>query len=190
MDHTWGGNGSLHPEVEAEENRRFSEKAQCRPTWSCGTLRCHGDWVPAGWFYCYISFSSLSKLPTSSFICCKIKKGGMFHTVDYFFSAFPERNSGLSAHLNICSSLGCVLVRDEKGLMETFLQLWQLIRGIKLSLITKAPPQPWYCSNFVPNEAFDRMIWRWLEHGHCSITVSNHVLIRLIRFGSQSCIHL
>ena len=34
------------------------------------------------------------------------------------------------------------------------------------------------------------MIGGWLEHGYCSITVSNHGLIRLIRFGSQICTYL
>jgi len=42
----------------------------------------------------------------------------------------------------------------------------------------------------VANESFDRMTGGWLEYGYCSTTVFNHRLIRLIRFGSQSCTYL
>ena len=45
-------------------------------------------------------------------------------------------------------------------------------------------------SNVLVNEAFDLMIGGWLEHGYCSIIISNHRLIRLIRFGSQICTYL
>ena len=57
-----------------------------------------------------------------------------------------------------------------------------------MRLISKPPPQHVYCSSTIPNEAFDRGIRGWLEDGYCSIT--GHGLIRLIRFGSQSCTYL
>jgi hypothetical protein len=68
---------------------------------------------------------------------------------------------------------------------KNFSSLWPLIKGIKQIQFIKLPPQPCVKSRDESNEVFDRMIRGWL----CSITVTNHQLIMIIRFVAQSYTH-